>query len=99
MAMVRHRAAVAPDTRALLVYSARSWDELIFRDELLEREAGESNFALAITTTRGQRERPAHFHPRPDRALLRGILARSGQAPRHGYVCGSERFFRSPARR
>ena len=92
MAMVRHRATVAPDTRALLVYSARSWDELIFRDELLEREARESNLALAITTTRGARERPLDFDRRLDRALLREILARWGQTPRHVYVCGSNPF-------
>jgi len=93
MAMVRHRPAVAPDTPALLVYSARTWDELIFRDELLEREARESNFfALAITTTRGGRERPSDFDRRLDRALLREILARWGRFPRHVYVCGSNAF-------
>ena len=95
MALARHRAAVAPDTRALLVYSARSWDELIFRDELLESEARESNFALAITTTRGPRQRPTDFDRRLNRALLHDILARWGQAPRHVYVCGSNAFVRS----
>jgi ferredoxin-NADP reductase len=95
MAMVRHRAAVAPDVPALLVYSARSWDELIFRDELLEREAREAGFALAITTTRGARKRPLDFDRRLDRALLHEILARWGQTPRHGYVCGSNAFVES----
>jgi ferredoxin-NADP reductase len=92
MAMVRHRAVVAPEICTLLVYSARSWDELIFRDELLDRDGRESNFALAITTTRGPHQRSSDFDRRLDRALLREILARWGQAPRHVYVCGSNAF-------
>ena len=40
MAMLRHRATVSPDTDALLVYSARTWEELIFRDELLVSQIG-----------------------------------------------------------
>jgi ferredoxin-NADP reductase len=92
MAMVRHRAVVAPETRALLVYSARTWEELIFRDELLDGEAREPGFDLAITTTRGPRARPGDFDRRLAGALLREILARWGQAPRHVYVCGSNAF-------
>jgi ferredoxin-NADP reductase len=92
MAMVRHRAVVAPEARALLVYSARTWDELIFRDELLDGQARQPSFDLAITTTRGPRARPADFDRRLDRALLREVLARWGQVPRHVYVCGSNAF-------
>lgn len=92
MAMVRHRALVAPDTRALLVYSARTWEELIFRDELLDRHEREPGFDLAITTTRAPRARPADFDRRLDRPLLHEILARWGEAPRHVYVCGSNGF-------
>jgi ferredoxin-NADP reductase len=82
---------VAPETPALLVYSARAWDELIFRDELLEADE-RANFALAITTTREPRRRAGDFDRRLDRALLREILAGWGQTPRHVYVCGSNAF-------
>jgi ferredoxin-NADP reductase len=92
VAMARQRALVAPETQALLVYSARAWDELIFRDELLEKELREPGFNLAITTTREARRRTGDFDRRLDRALLREILARWGQTPRHAYVCGSNAF-------
>ena len=35
VSMLRHRAAVAPQVRMVLVYSARRFDEVIFRDELM----------------------------------------------------------------
>jgi ferredoxin-NADP reductase len=97
MSILRHRAAAAPGTRALLAYSARSWDELIFRDELLGMEADDPNFRLVVTTTRGARQRPADLERRLDRELLRDILARWAETPRHVYVCGATVFVESVA--
>lgn len=92
MAMVRQRTIVAPTTSTLLVYSARNWDELIFRDELLRTEAGDGNFDFVATTTRGPAQRQGDFDRRLDRLLLRDILNRWSQTPRHVYVCGSNAF-------
>jgi ferredoxin-NADP reductase len=92
MAMVRHRERVAPQVRALLVYSARRRDEIIFRDELLAIEARDENFRLMLTTTREARHREHDFDRRLDPPLIREILRRWGHAPRHAYVCGSNAF-------
>jgi ferredoxin-NADP reductase len=92
MAMIRYRAAAALDTKALLVYSSRTWEELIFRDELVGVRASEPNFELVVTTTRGPRHRAHDFDRRLDRSLLREILARWDHAPRHVYVCGANAF-------
>jgi ferredoxin-NADP reductase len=92
MAMARHRARVAPETSALLIFSARTWDDVIYRDELLGLAARDANFGLTITTTRGPRYRPHDYDRRLDQALLRDILALWGHAPRHAYVCGSNAF-------
>jgi ferredoxin-NADP reductase len=92
MAMVRYRAIAASETMALLVYSSRTWKELIFRDELVTVRASEPNFELVVTTTREPRRRPHDFDRRLDRSLLREILTRWNQAPRHVYVCGSNAF-------
>jgi len=92
MAMERHRAARAPQVEALLVYSARSFEELIFRDELLERRARDGAFRLVTTTTREPRRTAVDFDRRLDRTLLREILAGWGRAPRQAYVCGSNAF-------
>ena len=92
MAMARDRAAAAPDIPALLIYSARSWGDLVFRDELLALAAQSANFALVITTTRGKPLRTGDFDRRLDRALLRQILAQWGRMPLHAYVCGANAF-------
>jgi ferredoxin-NADP reductase len=92
MAMLRHRANVAPDTMALLVYSARTSDELVYRDELLAEQARDKQFHLVLTTTREARHRPGDFERRLDRSLLRDILNTWRQTPRHVYVCGSNAF-------
>jgi ferredoxin-NADP reductase len=92
MAMVRYRAMAALQTMALLVYSSRTWEELIFRDELVTMRASEPNFELVVTTTREQRRRPHDFDRRLDRLLLRELMTRWDQTPRHVYVCGSNAF-------
>ena len=92
IAMLRHRAAAAPGTSALLVYSARTWSDLAYRDELLSAQALSTGFELVLTTTRGPRHRPSDFERRLDRELLRQILDRWRTAPRHVYVCGGNAF-------
>lgn len=92
MAIARHRAATAPQTAALLLYSARTWEELVFRDELLGIQFRDPNFAMVVTTTRGPRQRPGDFDRRLDRSLLRDILAAWDRTPRNVYVCGSNVF-------
>jgi ferredoxin-NADP reductase len=97
MSMLRHRATASPGTRALLAYSARTWDEVIFRDELLRADADDPNFRLIVTTTREPRHRATDFDRRLDRALLREILSRWVETPRHVYVCGATTFVESVA--
>jgi len=92
MAIARHRARVAAKTPALLVYSARTWDEIVYRDELFDLEATDVNFRLVLTTTREARHRAHDYDRRLDRTLLREIMARWRHAPRHAYVCGSNAF-------
>jgi ferredoxin-NADP reductase len=92
MAIARHRALTAPGTIAMLVYSARTWEDVVFRDELLSIEAHDPNFTLVLTTTRGPRHRPKDFDRRLDRSLLRDILMRWGDSARQVYVCGSNVF-------
>ena len=92
MAIARHRAAVAPDVETLLVYSARTREELIFRDELFERKARDRGFGLIVTTTREPLASPVDFGRRLDRALLREILSHWSRSPRHAYVCGGNDF-------
>jgi ferredoxin-NADP reductase len=92
MAMARAWSAAGPQTPLLLVYSARTWEELVFRDELLAIQARAPQFLFIATTTRGPRHRPEDLDRRLDRSRLREVLTRWGHSPRHVYVCGSNAF-------
>lgn len=92
MAMLRERALRAPSVPALLVYSARTFEEVLFRDELLRMDAHDAGFRLALATTRGPAGRAGDREGRLDRGALAEILAAWGHAPAHAYVCGSNAF-------
>jgi ferredoxin-NADP reductase len=97
MAIVRDWSATMPKTPVLLIHSARTWEDLVFRDELLDIEAREPELTFIAVTTRGPRRRPEDFDRRLDRSLLRDALTRWGQAPRVVYVCGSNDFVEAVA--
>jgi glycine betaine catabolism B len=89
MAMLRHRALVAPEIPAALIYSARRYDDLIWREELLRRGREDANFRLLVTLTRESAREGLHFG-RIDAALIAGAVADA--APLHTYICGSTPF-------
>lgn len=92
MAMLRHRRTHARDVAALLLYSARTWEDVIFRDELVAAAADDPAFAFVAAITRAPAARPGDYDRRLDAASLRDALDRWGHVPRHAYVCGSNAF-------
>jgi ferredoxin-NADP reductase len=92
MSITRAWSTAEPKTQVLLAYSARSWEDLIFRDELLDIQAREPSFTFIAATTRGARHREDDFDRRLDRSLLRQLLARWSHLARDVYVCGSNAF-------
>ncbi|PIK72835.1 oxidoreductase, partial [Methylobacterium frigidaeris] len=85
LAMLRHRAEAAPGVPALLLYSARTLDEVIAREELLRRDAEEPDFRLRLVLTRSPGGR------RIDAATIGETLAALG-TPAHTFVCGANPF-------
>jgi len=98
MAMARDRANTARDVPALLVYSSRTWEDAIFRDELLQLHDRRDGFDFVLTTTRGPRGRAQDHERRLDAPLVAQLLAQWGHAPRHAYVCGGDAFVEAMAR-
>jgi ferredoxin-NADP reductase len=89
MAMARHRAQVGAETQMRLLYSSRTWDDVIYRDEL----EGLVNGGLEVVHTL-TRERPpgwTGYSRRIDAELLREVAFPAAEEPRV-YVCGSTRF-------
>jgi hypothetical protein len=91
MAMLRHHAHGDPAARlpARLLYSARTWDDVIYRDELA-RLGERADTQVIYTLTR---ERPAEwsgFARRIDRAMLEQVAWTPAEMPRI-YICGPTR--------
>jgi ferredoxin-NADP reductase len=85
MAMIRERAAAGSDVDMRLLYSSRSWDDVIYRDELGRLTGG--GLTVAPTLTRSQPAGWTGYARRVDAEML----AEVGPAPRdrpHVYVCG-----------
>ena len=85
-AMLRHRAAAGSSVPARLLYSARSLDEVIYRDEL-ERLGAD----VRLTLTRAQPEGWTGYGRRIDADLLAEVAWPPEESPLV-YVCGPTAF-------
>lgn len=92
MAMLRERAVRASEVPAMLVYSARTWEDLAFRDELLAMQKDDPRFAFVAVTTRGKSPRPGDLSQRLDGNSLAMLRSQWDLPPAHVYVCGSNVF-------
>jgi ferredoxin-NADP reductase len=97
MSMLRHRVAQGSNVPALLLFSARTWDDVIFRDELLALDMRQDGFELVLTLTREPQRRERDFSRRVDALMLAEILARLPAPPRHVFICGANAFVEAAA--
>jgi ferredoxin-NADP reductase len=93
-AMLRHRAATSNPTPARLVYSARSLEDVIYRDELTD-PAGDAAVHLALT--RSWPEGWAGHRGRVDDAMLDEVTWPPSEAPAI-YICGPTGFVEAISR-
>ena len=86
MSMARHRARAAATAPMRLLYSSRSWEDVIYRDEL-------ETLGLEVvhTLTREQPPGWTGYARRIDRELLAEVAFAAGDGPKV-FVCGSTRF-------
>lgn len=91
MAMLRHRASAGEELRratpARLLYSSRSWSELIYRDELARLAAADPSLEVVHTITREPPPGWTGYHRRIDMAMLAERTWPVSSRP-HLFVCG-----------
>jgi ferredoxin-NADP reductase len=92
MSILRHRATVSAAVPTILLYAARTWEDVIYREELIARDAAELDFTVLFSLSRDTARRPQDAGRRIDAPLLTVALARLGAAPRLAFVCGSDGF-------
>ena len=91
IAMLRHRAAAGATTPARLLYSARSLEDVIYREELERLDA-----EVVLTLTRAQPPGWGGYARRIDEEMLREVAWPPDDSP-HVFVCGPTRLVESVA--
>jgi ferredoxin-NADP reductase len=86
MAMMRHRVAADGDVPVRLLDSSRTWEEIIYREEL-ERLAADGVVEVVHTLTRAQPSGWTGYARRIDEAMLREVGWPPEQRPQV-FVCG-----------
>ena len=94
MAMIRARAAAGSDVEMRLLFSSRSWGDVIYRDEL-ERLDGDG-LTVVHTLTRSQPQGWTGYARRVDDEMLAEVAPPSAGRPLV-YVCGPTPFVEAVA--
>jgi ferredoxin-NADP reductase len=87
MAMLRHRATIGAANPTTLLFSVRTADDAIYRDELEQLAKQDSQFELIFTFTRKAPPGWPGYQRRVDQAMLTDVLKRFESQP-NGFVCG-----------
>jgi ferredoxin-NADP reductase len=91
MAMIRHRAAAGSDVPTRLLYSSRSYEEIIYREELENLAARDGPLEVIHTLTRSRPEGWSGYHRRIGAEMLREVGWSPEESPR-AFVCGPTSF-------
>jgi ferredoxin-NADP reductase len=95
MAMVRHHAARHSQIEVALLVSARSWEDVLYREEL-SRQAAREELDVRFTLTRAQPRGWRGFDRRIDAEMLACVGPKASTMPKI-FVCGPTPFVESAA--
>jgi len=96
MAMLRHRSAAGARVPTRLLYSSRSFDDIIYRDELDQLAASGDGVSVAHALTRAQPSGWKGYARRIDRDMVRDVAWPKEQTP-IAYICGPTSFVEAAA--
>lgn len=96
MAMIRHRSAVGSTVPTRLLFSARSYEEIIYRDELERLVANTTGLVVIYTLTRSTPPDWTGYRRRIDAKLLKEVAWPVEKHPL-AYVCGPTEFVETAA--
>lgn len=96
MAMLRHRHATGSSVPTRLLYSARSYEELIYRDELAQLASTDPALEVIYTLTRTQPAEWKGYRRRIDAELLQEVAWPPEQHPL-SFICGPTQLVENAA--
>jgi ferredoxin-NADP reductase len=88
MAMLRHRQRLGLRTPAVLLFSVRTPEEVIYQAELEAMAQADSSFTLLLDYTRRAPPGWAGYQRRIDAAMLAEVVEKFGDAKPQAFVCG-----------
>ena len=91
MAMIRHRSNMSSETPMRLLYSSRTFDDVIYREELDEVASKRGGIEIFQTLTRAAPDGWTGYTRRIDDEILREVAWPASDDPLV-FVCGSTRF-------
>jgi ferredoxin-NADP reductase len=97
MSMVRFQRGREMPVSMALVVSARTWDDILYRDELLGLESSISSFHVTFVLTRDSPKRSTDHGRRIDSHIVEGSLKSLPHPPMRVYICGSNPFVNAAA--
>ncbi|MCB1502427.1 MAG: oxidoreductase [Bauldia sp.] len=92
LSILRARRAAGSRTPMVLVYSARSLAEVIYRDELMHAAEHEDDFSMILTLTRETGPVTGARLGRIMRETIAEALEMLGEPPRLAFICGATAF-------
>jgi len=96
MAMLRHRAAMGSTVATRLLYSSRSLEDVIYRDELDRLRKSSTMLEVVQTLTRAQPPGWTGYARRIDTRMLREVAWSAEQRPL-AFICGPTPFVETAA--
>ena len=96
MAMIRHRSAAGSKVQTRLLYSSRTADDIIYKEELDRIASSGDDVAVAYTLTRAQPSAWKGYARRIDRDMVREVAWPKELSPM-AFVCGPTSFVESAA--
>jgi ferredoxin-NADP reductase len=96
MSMLRHRGASSAEVGAKLLYSSRSWEDVIYRDELERLGAATHGPEIVHTLTRSQPSGWTGYARRVDGQMLAETAWPASSMP-SAFVCGPTPFVEAVA--
>jgi ferredoxin-NADP reductase len=91
MAMIRHRAAAGSGAPTRLLYSSRSLEDVIYREELDHRAAADDRLQVVHTLTRSQPPGWSGYSRRIDAEMLAEVAWPAGNGA-VAFICGPTRL-------
>jgi ferredoxin-NADP reductase len=96
MSMIRHRASTGNKVPTRLLYSSRSYEEVIYREELDRLSAHDPSLRVILTLTRRRPPNWKGYGRRIDRAMLADTAWQPAEKPL-AFTCGPTAFVETVA--